>query len=184
MHYTTVYDFVGDHPSLYFPLIGLGLMVVGAIMKWGFGKFGAFSYVVMVIGLFVILAAGALPWWDYNRVRHAVANGEAKQVAGVIHDWRVVRLRGTRSANTNHQYNHNEYFSVGAIDFKYEWGSLEAGFANRGSKEDHPTVRLANGMTARVWYVSVGDPKHPPRIVRLDLASGVGADAARRETLP
>src|SRR3546814_17358153 len=73
-----------------------------------------------------------------------------------------------------------EHFSVGGIDFDIDWDALEAGFANRGSTEEKPTVRLANGMPARIWYLPIDGPDKPPRIVRIDLAS-VGWAAAVRQ---
>lgn len=171
MTYTTVYDIANDSVGLQFPLIGLGLILVGVVMKWGFGKAGRFSYPLIAVGIFTVLAAGALPWWDYRRVTQAVANGEAKQVEGPIRDWRVTRGRGRRQGTGVYSYNHYEHFSVGAVDFAIEWGALEAGFANRGSTEENPTVRLSNGMPARIWYLPIDGPDKPPRITRIDLGA-------------
>ena len=93
MTYTTVYDIANDSVGLWFPLLGLGLILVGAVMKWRFGQSGWSSYPFIAIGIFTILAAGAVPWWDYCRVTQAVANGEAQRVEGPIHDWRMARGR-------------------------------------------------------------------------------------------
>src|SRR3546814_9894940 len=73
MTYATVYDIANDSIDWQFPLIGLALILVGAVMKWGFGKPGWNSYPIMAIGVFTILASGAVPWWDYRRVTQAVA---------------------------------------------------------------------------------------------------------------
>src|SRR3546814_5252290 len=73
-----------------------------------------------------------------------------------------------------------EHFSVGGIDFDIHWDALEAGFANRGSTEEKPTLRLANGMPARIWYLPVDGPGKPPRIVRIDLGAESWADAVRQ----
>ena len=178
MTYTTVYDIANDSVGLQFPLIGLAFIIAGAAMKWGFGKPGRFAYPLIAIGIFTALAAGALPWWDYRRVTQAVANGGAKQVEGPIHDWRVVR--GKPVTKDSHFYSHYELFSVGSVAFRINWGALEAGFANRGSTEEKPAVRLANGMAARIWYVPIDGPGKPPRIVRIDLGASSPADAVRQ----
>src|SRR3546814_8982458 len=112
----------------------------------------------MAVGVFTILASGAGPWWDYRRVTQAVARGEAKQVEGPIHDWRMARARGKRRSTDATFYSHYERFSVGDVDFDVNWGALEAGFANRGSTEEKPAVRLANGMPARIWYLPIDGP--------------------------
>src|SRR3546814_16842120 len=93
MTYATVYDIANDSIDWQFPLIGLALILVGAVMQWGFGKPGWNSYPIMAIGVFTLLASGAVPWWDYRRVTPAVARGEAKQVEGPIHAWRMARAR-------------------------------------------------------------------------------------------
>src|SRR3546814_16246885 len=79
-----------------FPLSRLAWILVGSVVKWGCGKPGWNSYPIMAIVIFTILASGAVPWWDYRRVTQAVARGEAKQVEGPIHDWRMARARGKR----------------------------------------------------------------------------------------
>src|SRR3546814_5386862 len=109
-----------------------------------FREIGLEQYPFIAIGVFTILAAGAVPWWDQRRVTQAVANGEAKQVEGPIRDWRVTRGHRKRQSTGVYLYNHYEHFSVGGIDFDIDWDALEAGFANRGSTEEKPTVRLAN----------------------------------------
>src|SRR3546814_12054081 len=96
MTYTTVYDIANDSVGLQFPLIGLALIIVGAAMKWGFGKPGWTSYPPIGFGLFLILATGAVPWWDQHRVAQVVARGGAQQAEGPIHDWRLTRARGKR----------------------------------------------------------------------------------------
>ena len=182
MTYVPVYDVANDGVGLYFPLLGLGLILVGAVMKWVFGKAGLHCYPLMAIGVFTILAAGALPWWDYRRVTQAVANGEAKRVDGPIRDWRIARVRGMRTGVTsNFSYTYYELFSVGAVDFDIEWGSLEAGFTNRGSTKGNPAIHLADGMAARIRYLPIDGPGKPPRIVRLELASGDRGTAAANE---
>ncbi|HEX2813661.1 MAG TPA: TPM domain-containing protein [Sphingopyxis sp.] len=180
MGYTTVYDIANDSVDWQFPLIGLALILVGAVMKWGFGKAGWNSYPIMVIGFFTVLASGAVPLWDYRGVTQAVANGEARQVEGPIHDWRLVRARGKRKSTGATFYAHNERFAVGNVAFDINWGALEAGFANRGSTEEKPAVRLANGMPARIRYVPIDGPGKPPRIVRIDLGASSPADAVRQ----
>lgn len=181
MTYATVYDIANDSVGLQFPLIGLALILVGAVMKWGFGKSGWSSYPIIVIGVFTILASGAVPWWDYRRVTQAVARGEAKQVEGPIHDWRMARARGKRRSTGATFYSHYERFSVGDVDFDVNWGALEAGFANRGSTEEKPTVRLANGIPARIWYLPIDGPGKPPRITRIDLGTVGWADAVQQD---
>jgi len=180
MIYTTVYDIANDGVGLWFPLLGLGLILVGAVMKWRFGKPGWLSYPPIVIGVFTIFASGAVPWWDYRRITQAVANGEAQQVEGPIHDWRIARGRGRRQSTGVTSYDHYEHFAVGKVAFDIQWGSLEAGFANRGSTEDKPTIQLANGMPARIWYLPIDGPDKPPRIVRIDLGAESWADAVRQ----
>src|SRR3546814_2563677 len=96
MTYTTVYDLAREGVGLQFPLIGLGLILVGAVMKWGFGKSTLYAAPPVVIGVFVMLVSGAVPLWDRSRVLQAVTGGEAKQVEGSVHDWRIVRIRGRR----------------------------------------------------------------------------------------
>lgn len=181
MTYTTVYNIANDSVDWQFPLIGLALILVGAVMKWGFGKPGWNSYPIMAIGVFTILASGAVPWWDYRRVTQAVARGEAKQVEGPIHDWRMARARGKRRSTDATFYSHYERFSVGDVDFDVNWGALEAGFANRGSTEEKPAVRLANGMPARIWYLPIDGPGKPPRITRIDLGAVGWADAVQQD---
>src|SRR3546814_506827 len=180
MTYTTVYDIANDSVGLQFPLIGLALIIVGAAMKWGFGKPGWTSYPPIGFGLFLILATGAVPWWDQHRVAQVVARGGAQQVEGPIHDWRLTRVRGKRRSTGSYSYSHYEYFSVGPVAFRINWDALEAGFANRGSTEEKPAVRLANGMAARIWYVPIDGPGKPPRIVRIDLGASSPADAVRQ----
>lgn len=180
MTYTTVYDIANDSVGLQFPLIGLAFIIAGAVMKWGFGKAGWTSYPLMAIGVFTVLASGAVPWWDQRRVTQAVANGEARQVEGPIHDWRLERVSRKRKSSDAHAYSHYEYFSVGPVAFRINWGALEAGFANRGSTEEKPAVRLANGMAARIRYVPIDGPDKPPRIVRIDLGASSPADAVRQ----
>jgi hypothetical protein len=180
MIYTTVYDIANDSVDLQFTLIGLVLVIAGAVMKWGFRKPGWNGYAVMGLGLFLILATGAVPWWDQRRVAQAVARGEARQVEGPIHDWRLARVSRKRKSTDPHAYIHYEYFSVGPVAFRIEWGAPEAGFANRGSTEKKPTVRLANGIFARIWYLPIDGPDKPPRIVRIDLGAGSWADAVRQ----
>jgi hypothetical protein len=180
MTYTTVYDIANDSVGLQFPLIGLAFVIAGAVMKWGFGKSGGSSYPIMAIGVFMILASGAVPFWDYRRVTQAVARGEAKQAEGPIHDWRLVRTPGKRKSTGATFYAHNERFAVGNVAFDINWGALEAGFANRGSTEEKPAVRLANGMPARIRYVPIDGPGKPPRIVRIDLGASSPADAVRQ----
>lgn len=180
MTYTTVYDIANDSVGFWFPLIGLGLILVGAAMKWRFGKSGWSSYPFIAIGIFTILAAGAVPWWDYRRVTQAVANGEAQRVEGPIHDWRIARGRKKRQSTGVTLYSRYEHFAVGSVAFDIHWGALEAGFANRGSTEENPTVRLANGMPARIWYLPIDGPDKPPRIVRIDLGAESWADAVRQ----
>ena len=179
MTYMTVYDIANDSVSLQFPLIGLGLILLGVMMKWGFGKPGLYWYPIIGVGIFTLLASGALPLWDRNRVLRAVAGGEAKQVEGPIHDWRIVRGRGQRHGSSTF-YSHYERFSVGNVDFDVEWGALEAGFTNRGSTEEHPAIRLSNGMAARIRYLPIDGPGKPPRIVRIDLGAVGWAAAAGR----
>jgi len=181
MSYTTVYDIANDSVDWQFPLIGLALILIGAVMKWGFGKSGWNSYPIMAIGVFTILASGAVPLWDYRRVTQAVARGEAKQVEGRIHDWRIARGRGRRKSTDTTFYSHYERFSVGDVDFDVNWGALEAGFANRGSTEEKPAVRLANGMPARIWYLPIDGPGKPPRITRIDLGAVGWADAVQAD---
>lgn len=180
MIYTTVYDIANDSIDLQFPLIGLAFIIAGAAMKWGFGKAGWNSYPLMAIGVFTVLASGAVPWWDYRRVTQAVANGEAQQVEGPIHDWRLARARGKRKSTGAIFYAHYERFAVGNVAFDINWGALEAGFANRGSTEEKPAVQLANGMAARIWYVPIDGAGKPPRIVRIDLGASSPADAVRQ----
>ena len=180
MTYTTVYDIANDSVGLWFPLLGLGLILVGAVMKWRFGQSGWSSYPFIAIGIFTILAAGAVPWWDYCRVTQAVANGEAQRVEGPIHDWRMARGRKKRQSTGVTLYSRYEHFAVGSVDFDIHWDALEAGFANRGSTEEKPTLRLANGMPARIWYLPVDGPGKPPRIVRIDLGAESWADAVRQ----
>lgn len=180
MTYTTVYDIANDSVGLQFPLIGLACIIAGAAMKWGFGKPGWNGYALMGLGLFLILATGAVPWWDQRRVTQVVARGEAQQVEGPIHGWRLARMSRKRKSSDPHAYSHYEYFSVGPIAFRIHWGALEAGFANRGSTEEKPAVRLANGMAARIWYVPIDGPGKPPRIVRIDLGASSPADAVRQ----
>src|SRR3546814_8539745 len=86
MTYATVYDIANDSIDWQFPLIGLALILVGAVMKWGFGKPGWNSYPIMAIGVFTILASAAVPRCDYRRVTQAVARGGAEQVEGSNHD--------------------------------------------------------------------------------------------------
>lgn len=176
MTYTTVYDFANDSIGsigLQFPLLGLAFILVGAALKWLFKKSGRWCYPIMGIGIVTLFASGALPWWDHDRIARAVANGEARQVEGPIGNWRLQRARsGKTGTTTRYGYTYYERFSVGGVDFDVEWDSLEAGFANRGSTEGHPAVRLTNGMEARIWYVPVDRLGKPRRIVRLDLAPG------------
>lgn len=179
MTYTTVYDIANDSVGLWFPLFGLGMIVAGSVMKWGFGRSGWSSYPLMAIGVFTILAAGAVPWWDYRRVTQAVAKGEAKRVEGPIRDWRILRGRGRRQSTGGYLYSHYERFSVGDVDFDVYWNALEAGFANRGSTEEKRAVQLANGMPARIWYLPIDGSDKPPRIVRIDLGAVGWADAVR-----
>lgn len=168
MHYTTVYDIANDGVGLQFPLIGLALILAGGVLKWGFGKQGM---LLIVVGIFTLVAAGAVPWWDLDRVRQAVARGEAMQVEGPIRDWRVVRGRGIRTgSSSSYTYSHYELFSVGDVDFDITWNSLEAGFKNHGSTEKKRTVQLLNGIPARIWYLPSDSPGKPPRIVRIDLS--------------
>jgi|GEM_PF-1208279 len=180
MTYATVYDIANDSIDLQFTLIGLVLVIAGAVMKWGFGKPGWNGYAVMALGLFLILATGAVPWWDQRRVTEAVARGEARQVEGPIHDWRLARVSGERKSTGVSFYSHYEYFSVGPVAFRINWGAPEAGFANRGSTEEKPAVRLANGMAARIWYLPIDGPDEPPRIVRIDLGATGWAAALRQ----
>lgn len=49
-------------------------------MKWGFGRPGWNGYALMGLGLFLILATGAVPWWDQRRVTEAVARGERRDI--------------------------------------------------------------------------------------------------------
>jgi len=180
MTYMTVYDIANDSVGLQFPLIGLACIIAGAVMKWGFGRPGWNGYALMGLGLFLILATGAVPWWDQRRVTQAVARGEAQQVEGPIHDWRLVRVSDKRKSTDANIHSHYEYFSVGPVAFRINWGAPEAGFANRGSTEKKPAVRLANGMAARIWYVPIDGPDKPPRIVRIDLGASSPADAVRQ----
>jgi hypothetical protein len=180
MTYTTVYDIANDSIDLQFSLIGLACIIAGAVMKWGFGRPGWEGYGLMALGLFLILATGAVPWWDQRRVTQAVARGEAQQVEGPIHDWRLERVSRKRKSTDSQAYSHYEYFSVGPVAFRIYWGALEAGFANRGSTEEKPTVPLANWMPARIWYLLIDGPDKPPRIVRIDLGASSPADAVRQ----
>lgn len=175
----TAYDIANDSISLQFPLIGLALIIAGAVMKWGLSKPGWNSYALMGFGLFLILATGVVPWWDYRRVTEAVARGEARQVVGPIHGWRLARVSSGTSKNGDTKfYHYYEYFSVGPVAFRIAWDALEAGFANRGSSEKKPTVRLANGMPVRIWYLPIDGPDKPPRITRIDLGTGNLVDEA------
>lgn len=179
MTYTTVYDFANDSVGAQFPLLGLTLILLGVVLKWRFGKSGLTSYPLIAIGIFTILASGAVPLWDHNRVAQAVAKGEARQVEGPISNHRIVR--GARLSKSSRFYTHFERFSVGKVDFEIYWDVLEAGFANSGSREDDPCVRLSNGMMARIRYLPIDGPDKPPRIVRIDLGS-VGWAAAAGQT--
>src|SRR3546814_15716642 len=91
----------------------------------------------------------------------------------------MARARGKRRSTDATFYSHYERFSVGDVDFDVNWGALEAGFANRGSTEEKPAVRLANGMPARIWYLTIAGPGKPPRITRIDLGAVVGAASVR-----
>src|SRR3546814_6641777 len=93
MTYTTVYDLAREGVGLQFPLIGLGLILVGAVMKWGFGKSTLYAAPPVVIGVFVMLVSGAVPLWDRSRVLQAVTGGEANQVEGSVHHCRIVSIR-------------------------------------------------------------------------------------------
>src|SRR3546814_824481 len=95
-------------------------------MKWGFGKSTLYAAPPVVIGVFVMLVSGAVPLWDRSRVLQAVTGGEAKQVEGSVHNWRIVRIRGRRYSTGGYPYRHYERLSVGDVDFKVEWGALEA----------------------------------------------------------
>lgn len=117
MTYTTVYDIANDSVSLLHPLIGLGVILLSAVMKWGFVKSGKSWYPFMACGLIYFLASGPLPWWDYHRATLAAANGETKQVAGPIHDWHLLRGRGKRYNTGSYWYSYSEQFSVGNVNF-------------------------------------------------------------------
>src|SRR3546814_20918457 len=96
-----------------------------------------------------MLVSGAVPLWDRSRVLQAVTGGEAKQVEGSVHNWRIVRIRGRRYSTGGYPYRHYESFSVGDVAFKVEWGALETGFTNRSSHEEKPAIRTHNSMLAR-----------------------------------
>src|SRR3546814_14140689 len=86
-----------------------------------FREIGLEQYPFIAIGVFTILAAGAVPWWDQRRVTQAVANGEAKQVEGPIRDWRVTRGHRKRQSTGVYLYNHYEHFSVGGKIGRASW---------------------------------------------------------------
>src|SRR3546814_8663631 len=93
----------------------------------------------------------------------------------------MARARGKRRSTDATFYSHYERFSVGDVDFDVNWGALEAGVANRGSTEEKPAVRLANGMPARIWYLPIDGPGKPPRITRIDLGAVGWADAVQQD---
>src|SRR3546814_18423180 len=92
-----------------------------------FREIGLEQYPFIAIGVFTILAAGAVPWWDQRRVTQAVANGEAKQDEGPIRDWRVTRGHRKRQSTGVYLSNPSEHFSVGGVDFDLDRKSVVSG---------------------------------------------------------
>lgn len=178
MHFVQVYDIANDSIGIYTPLFGLGLVLVGMVLRWGLGRSGADFYLLVGAGIFVILAAGAVPLWDYHRIQSAAARGEALQVEGPVVGWHIRRTGRVRARiGSGFAYTYHEIFSVGGVDFDVEWGALEAGFSNRGSRKGEPMIRLANAV-ARIRYLPVSTLNKTPRIVRLELAPGAAGNAA------
>lgn len=173
MHYTLIYDLMRDgRVGLFFPGLGLALLVVGVGMRMLWHRSALFSVFLILAGLFTLLAAGALPLWDDYRAKAAVRRGEAKMVEGTVSDWRLTRSRQARANRTGPvSYTYFEHFSVGGVAFHLTWGNLEAGFNNQGSDDGKAQVPISTGDGVRIWYLAPDKLIQNPRIVRFEMAS-------------
>ncbi|WP_157043509.1 hypothetical protein [Nitrobacter hamburgensis] len=172
MHYTLIYDVVRDgRVGLVFPSLGVALLVVGIGMRMLWPRSMLFSIFLILVGLFTLVAAGALPWWDDHRAKAAVHRGEAKMVEGPVNDWRLTRSRQARSKGSKVHYNYFEHFTVGGVAFHLTWGNLEAGFNNQGSDDGKQHTRIADGDNVRIWYLPPDKLISTPRIVRFETAA-------------
>lgn len=174
MHYTLIYDLMRDgRVGLFFPGLGLALLVVGLGMRLLLHRSMLFSVFPIVVGLFTLLAAGALPLWDDYRAKAAVRRGEARMVEGPVGNWRLTRSKPRRTGTSSQvSYSYFEHFSVSGVEFLLKWGNLEAGFNNQGSNDGKPKIRIADGDSVRIWYLPPDKLIPTPRIVRFETASG------------